>query len=252
MTFMRSAAAGALAMALSWAGSAAAEPGLGQVVYTPYVSNGLTELEFRSARLSGGAADGDQTTVYELEHGFSDRFSLAILAEVEDEPGEARKLDAIAVEGVAYLGQIPGLGIDVGLYGEYEQRIHNESGVAEAKLLLAKTRDRFQGLLNLIVEKPLTDQPGEDATEYAYAASATWEVDATLRLGVEAFGDIGVAGGLGGRQPHYIGPVAKWELHPTWLPAELEIGAGYLFAAGSARDHADGQIRLLVALERRF
>lgn len=252
MTIMRSAAVGVFAVALCWAGSAAAEPGLGQVVYAPYISNGVTELEVRSGRLSGGAADGDQTTVFELEHGFSDRFSLAILAEVEDEPGEARKLDAVAVEGVAYLGQIPGLGIDVGLYGEYEQRIHNESGVAEAKLLLAKTQDRFQGLLNLIVEKPLTDRPGEDMTEYAYAASATWEVVANLRLGVEAFGDIGVGGALGGRQPHYIGPVAKWETRPSWLPAELEIEAGYLFATGSASDYTDGQIRLLVALERRF
>lgn len=252
MTIMRSAAAGVLILTLSWAGSAAAEPGLGQVVYTPYISNGITEMEVRTGRLSGGAADGDQTTVFELEHGFSDRFSLAVLAEVEDGPGAARKLDAIAVEGVVYVGQIPGLGIDVGLYGEYEQRIHNESGVAEGKLLLAKTQDRFQGLLNLIAKKPLTDRPGGDGTQYGYAASATWEITSNMRLGVEAFGDIGVAGALGGRQPHYIGPVAKWELHPSWLPAELEIGAGYLFAAGSARDYTDGQIRLLVALERRF
>lgn len=252
MTRARSAAAGVFTLALGWADAATAEPGLGQVVYAPYVSNGLTELEVRSARLSGGSADGDQTTVYELEHGFSDHFSLSILAEVEDEPGEARKLDAVGVEGVVYVGQIPGLGIDVGLYGEYEQRVHNESGVAEGKLLLAKTQDNFQALLNLIVEKPLTDRPGENITEYGYAASTTWEVAPHLRLGLEAFGDLGVAGALGGRQAHYIGPMAKWETHPSWLPAELEIEAGYLFAAGAARDDTDGQIRLLVALERRF
>lgn len=43
-----------------------------------------------------------------------------------------------------------------------------------------------------------------------------------------------------------------WEAHPSWLPAEIEVEAAYLFAAGSARDYTDGQFRLMVELERRF
>lgn len=240
------------ALTFLWAGAAAAEPGLAQKVYDPYVRNGLSEVEIRTGRLLGGSAQGDQTTVLELEHGFNDRFTLAILGEFEDEPGESRKLDAIAVEGVAYLGQIPGLGVDAGLYVEYEQRLHNESGVLEGKLLLAKTHDQFQGLFNLIAEQALTARDGDGATEFGYAASATWETAPKLRVGIEAFGDFGTNRSFGGSQPHYVGPVVKWETRPDWLPAELELEAGYLFAAGSARDYTDGQLRVLIALERRF
>src|SRR5712675_976567 len=118
------------AAVLAWSGTAAAEPGLSNKVYSPYVKKGVTEVEMRAGRLTGGPLDGEQAAVVELEHGVSDRVSLAVLAEFEQHAGEAKKLDALAVEGVAYLGQIPGLGIDVGGYLEYEQRIHNESGVA--------------------------------------------------------------------------------------------------------------------------
>jgi len=252
MTSTRLAAACVAALALSWASAAAAEPGLGQKVYDPYVRNGLSEVEVRTGRLIGGTAEGDQTTVVELERGINDRFSLAVLGEIEDEPGDARKLDAIAVEGVMYLGQIPHLGIDTGLYLEYEQRIHNQSGVLEGKLLLAKTQNRFQGLFNIIAGQALTDRDGAGATEFSYAASATWETAPKLRVGVEAFGDLGTSRSFGGRQAHYVGPVVKWETRPSWLPAELELEAGYLFAAGGAKDYTDGQLRVLIALERRF
>src|SRR5207302_11382015 len=98
----------------------------------------VTEVEVRGGRLLGGQAAGDSAAVVELEHGFNDRLSLAVLAEFVDQPHDPRKLDAVALEAVAYLGQIPKTGIDVGAYLEYEQRIHNESGVLEAKLLLAR------------------------------------------------------------------------------------------------------------------
>lgn len=238
---------------LAWSGAAAAEPGLSNKVYSPYVKKGVTEVELRAGRLEGGALDGEQAAVVELERGVSDWLSLAILAEFEQHAGETKKLDALALEAVAYLGQIPGLGVDVGGYLEYEQRIHNESGVAEAKLLLAKRSGRFEGLLNLIVEKPLTDGPGEHDTEFAYATQATWEVGGPLRLGAQAFGDLGSRRSFGGRRPHYLGPVAQWELRPAWLKGgELEFEGAYLLPVGAARDDSHAQVRLMLEYERRF
>ena len=246
--------AGASALALFILGPTAAwaEPGLGQKVYSPYIMNGMSELEVRSARLMGGPADGETATVLELEQGFSDRFSLAVLGEFENHVGERGKLDAIAVEGVAYIGKIPGLDIDVGGYLEYEQRIHNESGKGEAKLLLAKSAGRFQGLLNLIVEKAFTNRPGAGRAEFGYAASATWEIAPRLQAGVEAFGDLGTTRAFGGRQPSYVGPKLRWTARPAWFPAEIEVEAAYLVATGSARRYTDGQARLMVELEKRF
>jgi hypothetical protein len=107
-------AASALALGLTGATAASAETGLGQKVYDPYVMNGVAEVEVRGAQLQGRAASGETAAVVELEHGFSDRFSLAILGEFEKHMGETKKLDALAVEGVAYLGKIPGIDIDAG------------------------------------------------------------------------------------------------------------------------------------------
>lgn len=243
----------AAAVVVAWSSAAAAEPGLSNKVYNPYVKKGVTEVEVRAGRLTGGPLDGEQAAVVELEHGVSDRFNLAVLAEFEQHAGEARKLDAVAVEGVAYLGQIPGLGVDVGGYLEYEQRIHNESGVAEAKLLLAKRAGAFEGLLNLIAHRPLSDRPGEHDTEFGYAAQATWGVGQNLRFGGQAFGDLGTDKSFGGRQAHYLGPVGQWEVRPAWLKGgELEFEGAYLLPVGTARHDADGQVRLVVEYERRF
>jgi len=238
---------------LAWSGGAAAEPGHTNKVYRPYVKKGVTEVEVRAGRLTGGPLDGEQAAVVEFEQGVNDRLSLAVLAEFEDQAGEARKLDALAVEGVAYLGQIPGLGVDVGGYLEYEQRIHNESGVAEAKLLLAKRSGTFEGLLNLIAHRPLSDRAGEHDTEFGYAAQGTWGVGHNLRLGGQAFGDLGTDRSFGGRQAHYLGPVAQWEVHPAWLKGgELEFEGAYLLPVGTASDDADRQVRFVVEYERRF
>lgn len=241
----------ALALGASGGGAWAA-PGLANKVYEPYVKNGVTEVELRSGRLTGGGASGESATVLELSHGFSDRLSLGVLAEFEDQPGVAARTDAVGLEAVAYLGQIPKLGVDVGAYLEYEQRLHNESGLLEAKLLFAKQADPVQGLFNLILEQPLTDRDGEGLMEVEYAAQATVDAGHKLKLGAQAFGDIGTTGAFGGRQEHYAGPIAKWETYPSWLPGELELEAAYLFPLGSARDETDGQVRFVIEYEHRF
>ena len=242
-----------VALGLGLTGPARAEPGLANKVYSPYVRKGVTEVEVRAGRLTGGPLNGEQAAVIEVEQGISDRVSLAVLAEFEQHAGQAKTLDALAVEGVVYLGQIPVIGVDVGGYVEYEQRIRNESGVLEAKLLLAKRAGAFEGLFNLIAQKALTDRPGEDATAFGYAAQATWEVGRNLRLGGQAFGDLGTDRSFGGRRGHYFGPVAQWEVRPGWLKGgELEFEAAYLLPVAAARDSTSGQARFLLEYERRF
>ncbi len=244
------AAAGGLALGI-WS-AASAEPGLANKVYSPYVRKGVTEVELRGGRLNGGPLAGESAGVVELEQGLSDRVSLAVLAEFEHHAGERTKLDAVAVEGVAYLGQVPKLGVDVGVYLEYEQRLHNESGVLEGKLLLARQFGPVHGLFNLIAEKPLTDKPGEGPTEFEYAAQATIDAGRNVQLGLQAFGDLGTTHHLGGSQPHYVGPVADFEWRPRGMPGEIEFEAAYLLPVGSARHDSDGQLRLMIEYERRF
>jgi hypothetical protein len=243
----------AVAAGLAVVGTGAwAEPGLANKVYSPYVMKGVTEVEVRAGSLTGGPLDGESGAVVELEHGFSDRVSLAVLGEWEHHAHEETKLDAVAVEGVVYVGQIPKLGIDVGGYLEYEQRIHNESGVLEGKLLLAKQAGPAHMLLNLIAQRPLTDKRDDQVTEFGYAAQVTFDAAPSLQVGAQAFGDLGTDKHFGGPQSHYLGPVAGWELKPSWAAGEIELEAAYLLPVGPARHETDGQVRFVIEYERRF
>jgi hypothetical protein len=240
------------AAALMLAGMARAdEPGLANKVYDPYVRNGVTEVELRAGRLNGGELAGDGGAVVEVEHGFSDRVSVAVVAEFEREADTSR-LDSVGLESVVYVGQIPVLGVDVGGYFEYEQRIHGESGVAEGKLLLARQFGPVRTLANLILEKPLSDKHDENATEFGYAAQATVEAAPKLQVGVQAFGDLGTGRSFGGAQSHYLGPVANWELHPRGFPGEIEFETAFLLPVGVARHATDSQLRLMLEYERAF
>jgi hypothetical protein len=234
------------------AGSASAAPGMANKVYDPYVRNGVTEVEVRGGRLLGGQENGDSAAIVEVEHGFNDRFSLAVVGEFEDEPGARRKLDSVALEGVVYVGQIPGLGVDVGLYGEYEQRIHNESGVGEAKVLMARQMGPVHTSLNIIVRQAFTDRDGEGAMTFGYAAQGVVEVAPRFFFGAQAFGDIGQRGAIGGRQGHFAGPVIRYEFRNKVLPGEIEVEGAYLFPLGTAKDETDGQVRFAVEWEKRF
>ncbi len=246
-------AAGAAAALLALGDAAHAdEPGLANKVYDPYVRNGVTEIELRSGRLNGGELARGAGAVVELEHGFSDRVSVALVAEFERAPDTPSRLDSVGLESVVYLGQIPKLGVDVGAYVEYEQRVHAESGIAEGKLLLARHFGPVLALVNLIADKPLSDKHDENATRFGYAAQATVEAAPRLQLGVQAFGDLGTDRSFGGSQSQYLGPVANWEVRPRWAAGEIELEAAYLFAAGAARRETDGQVRLMLEYERRF
>jgi hypothetical protein len=244
-------AAFAITAGMLGANPAAADPRLDEKVYAPYVQNGVAEFEVRTARQNGGVTAGDTTTVLEAEYGFNDRVSLAVVGAIERAPGEGSRLTSIGLEGVAYIGQIPGLGVDTGAYLEYKHGLHGDDDVVEAKLLFAKTAGRFQGLLNLIVERPFGAK-GETFAAYGYAASATFRTVGPLRLGAEAFGDLGTDHRFGGRQGAYVGPQLLWEGRPWNSPVEIGLDAGWLFPVGVERSQSHSQLRIGLELERRF
>jgi hypothetical protein len=233
--------------ALLAAAPALAAPGLGEQVYGTEVNKGVFELESRYGGLNGGPDDGEWKWVGEASYGFSDRFYGAVLTEVEREPGQDSKFDAVALEGLYRVGTLPG-GVGFAVYGEYEANLRGEGDGLELKALFQKKAGSFDGRLNLIAEKGL----GHDGeTEFGYAASADWEVADEFRIGVQAFGDFADEDRFGGRREHFIGPVVKKDFDE--LPVgELEVEAGYLFAAGAARNDTDGQFRLLLAWEKKF
>lgn len=228
---------------------AVASPGVGDPVYGAHVEDGVTEFKLRAGRLTGGPADGEDGLVFETEHAFNSRFSLAALIETGREPGEARRVNALAFEGIYTLGRFRPLNLDTAVYVELKHGLHDEDDAVEVKGLFEHRSGAFDGRLNLIAEKPLG---ARKAVEVGYAASADWALAGDeFRLGLEAFGDLGTTQRFGGRQEHFVGPVAKLEIEHLG-PGELELEAGWLRAFGAARDRTDGQARLLLGYETHF
>lgn len=232
--------------------AAHADPRLDEKVYDPYVEKGEVEFESRLGTEIGGPLGGATTTVLEAEYGLSDRVSLALVGGIERDPTGPMRLQSIGLEGVVYVGQIPGIGVDTGLYLEYSQGVNGGESAGEAKLLLAKTAGRFQGLFNLIVEEPFAVPAGEQSASYGYAASATWRVAGQLRIGAEAFGDLGSDRSFLGRQGAYLGPQIKWKVRPKGSPVTIRVDAGWLAAIGTDREEGRSQARVNVEFERRF
>jgi hypothetical protein len=242
----------ATALAVMIATAARADPRLDEKVYDPYVRHHVLEVETRLAGVNGGTLDRSASYIGELGYGVSDRLSLAVLGKVTRGEGQGSRLRGVGVEAVYYLGQIPSLGVDVGLYGEYMKGLSDGETVLEGKLLFAKQAGPVQALLNLIVERPL-HVPGEGYATYGYAGEVTYPAAKNLRLGIQAFGDLGSDHGfLKGRQGAYVGPALQWEVRARNAPVELEVGLSWLKSVGASTKEADSQLRVTLELERRF
>ncbi len=237
-----------LAAALSGTAAVAA-PGVGDPVYGATIEKGMTEFEARYGRLTGGTADSEDGLIFEVEHGFSNRFAAALLVETDRDPNGGRKANSASIEAIYTLGQIKPLALDVALYAEYKAGFRANADAIEAKLLLQHRRGGFDGRINLIAEKALA--PGEPV-EFGYAGSIDWQVAGDeVKLGLAAFGDLGTTRSFGRRQEHFIGPEMKFEIEHLG-PGEIEIETGWLRAFGAARDVTDGQARLLLEYELHF
>lgn len=243
---MRLMVIGMAAALLSSAASAA--PGLGDKVYGATLHPGVTEVEARYGRLTGGHADGEDALVLGVAHNFSSRFFGAVLFDLEKEPNEHRRLGAVAFEGIVTLGRIGGLGLDAALLGEYVLVRGGADHVA-TRLLLQRHQGPFDGRLNLIAEKALER---DSHIHFGYAASADWAAAGPFRAGAAAFGELGDTEHFLPRADHYVGPIVKADIEHMPGGADLGIEAGYLFALGHARDETDGQIRLLLEYKLHF
>lgn len=230
------------AVALVLPATASAAPGLGDEVYGATVDKGELELEARYGRLGGGPDDSEDALKLEAGYGVTHNLRLAAVAEFEKEPGLPREAEAISAEVIWAFGKVGG--IDVAAYAEYEIGLHGPDK-AETKLLLQRKTGAWDLRLNLIGEKPLVDGA---PVELGYAASFDVAATEGVRVGAQAFGELGTFSNFAPRAQHYIGPVAKFEIEGLG-PEEVGLEIGYLFALGKAKDDADGQLRVKLEME---
>lgn len=199
----------------------------------------------RYGRLGGsgpdGNADGEDALKLEAAYGVTHNLRVAVIGEFTRDPGGPRRADSAAVEAIYALGKVGG--IDVAVYGEYEVGFLGPDKI-ETKLLLQRRTGPWDLRLNLIGEKALT---AGQRVEVGYAASADVAVAGEVRLGVQAYGELGTFHRFAPRAEHYAGPVAKFEIEG--LGPEVGVELGYLFALGAARDSSDGQFHLRLEFE---
>lgn len=218
---------------------AMADPGMADEVYSATVEHGETELEMNWGRLTGG--HGEDALKLEGAYGIDDRLRMAAVAEFAGGQGQPRQLDSVSAEAIYALGNAGG--IDFALYGEYEFGRRSADKI-EAKLLAQRRAGRWDLRLNLIAEKEL--DRGEPV-EFEYAAATDVAAVGELRLGAEAFGELGSTRRFLPRAKHFVGPAARLEI--DGLGPEVELRAGYLFPLGAAKDTSDGQLRVGLELE---
>ena len=222
-------------------GTAWAAPGMGGEVYGTTVSKGEIEFESSYDRLTGGPDSGADVLSLEAGFGLTSRLRVAVIGEFEKEAGSTRRAEAIGIEAKYYLGKAGG--IDFAVYGEYAIGLHGPDKL-ETKLLMQHRSGPWDLRLNLNAEKPLVSRA---PLEFGYAASVDVEAIDEVRLGAQAFGELGSTDRLLPRSEHFVGPVAKIGIEG--LGPELGLEVGYLFALDKARDDADGQLRIKLGLE---
>ena len=236
-------------LALTAGAPAHAAPALGDVVETPNIEDGETALEVSGGSALGKTTDDRSNQIVELEHGFNARVSGSLVAEFGQAPHESPRVNSLGVEAIVNLGTIPVLDIDTGLYIEYAQGLHGNSGVGEFRALLAKRTDRFEARLNLVAEHPFSSR--DSATAYSYLASADWVLGRNAQAGFEAIGELGLGDSWGGRREHYVGPEVKYVINGVPLVG-IKLQAAYLVAVGDAPGQSRGQARVGIELEKRF
>lgn len=234
---MRWQALGLATLAIS--SPALAAPGMGNEVLSAEVSPGEIEAELRYDALAGGVEDGEDVVQLEASYAASGRLRLAVQAEFEREAGGTRQADSLGLQALYVLGRLGG--VDVAVYGQYEIGF-NRTDAIEAKLVLQHRHGPMDLRFNLIAEKPLSSGA---PVELSYAGLADTEISPNVRLGAQAFGELGTFRRLFGRGGHFVGPVARLRLEGS--PLELE--AGYLVALGSARDDTKGQVRIALGAD---
>ncbi len=212
------------------------------IVYSPYVTEGQSEAEFRTHQQFDGdpALDGERAYVLSLAHSFTSWWQTEVyLGRYERDPGTANTFEGYEFENVFQVTDQGHYWADFGFLASYEYNaLPDEPGVLEFGPLFEKRTGNIDHRLNFIWEKELG---GGASRHYEFRASyaATYRVTALLQPGFEAY-----------YRPdddsHQIGPALNGEI-ATAGGNELEYHVAYLF--GLNHDAADGTLALRLEYE---
>ena len=172
------------------AASAAARASDDFIVYSPYVTEGRSEVEFRGHQQSDGdpALGGERAYVVSLAHAFTGWWQPEIyLGRYERDPGSPNTFEGYEFENIFQLSTQGQYWADFGFLGSYEYNaLPGEPGVLEFGPLFEKRSGRIDQRLNFIWEKELG---GGASRHYEFRATYAWgyTIDTRLVPGFEAY-----------------------------------------------------------------
>lgn len=194
------------------------------VVYSPHVTQGRTELEFRGSGFVDGnpALNGTRSYTFSVAHGITRWWKPEIyFAEYERQPGGTTQSTGYEFENTFQLAPQGEYWADPGFLFSYEYiKAAGQPNAIEFGPLLEKRSGRFDQRLNFIWEKQVGDN-ASSKYEFRAAYALGYRVRATFRPGLEVY-----------YRPDddasHIGPVVNGELY-TASGTELGYRFGILF-----------------------
>ena len=195
-----------------------------------------TELEFyQTTKLSD--LDSWEYRI-EVEHGITDRFDFSVYQIFQQKENSAFKWDAVQFRARYRIGEVGQYFMDPLLYFEFNRKLDSKKpNKFEAKLILAKTSNRFNFAINPVYE--IFFAPGTQH-EIGLDMGFSYELNPKFILGVESTSrmefeedetDIG----------SYFGPTISFASGKWWYT----LGTAF----GLTDESDDAQVRFIMGIE---
>ncbi len=225
----------------------------GLKVYTPYVEYHEFEIEYRPSRTidNNDAKDNKQTHLLGLGYGVTEWWFTEVYAEWEREPGAGHSTNFEAFEWENRF-QLSNPGEDWADFGLLVEFVRTDGGSSPDKLevgfLFAKELGQFDATFNLILERELGTNAGDDL-EIGQAFQLKYRLDPAFEPGIEIYSEFGPIDDMPGfdEQKHLAGPIIAGVIPLGDSGTKLKYNAGYLF--GLSDDAPDGTIKAIIELE---
>ncbi len=212
-------------------------------VYSPYVTEGQSEVELRTAqyRDSSTLVDASRGITLSFAHAFTSWWQPEVyVAKYERDPRHPNQLTGYEFENIFQLTSQGEYWADVGFLASFEYQSHlSSANKLEFGPLFENRLGSFRERLNLIWEKEVGRLREENGTEFRAAYNLSWMWRGDLAPGVDVFArpqdDV-----------YQIGPSISGEWYIG--QSELEYDGGVVFPIGSKGPDAT----LLLRLEYEF
>ena len=195
------------------------------------LAKGSAEIEYYLTTTTRDRQTSSQTDwqhQVELEYGLTDHLDVALYQVFEQPAGGAFHYGGFKARVRYRVAEKDELPIDVVLYAEHEEATDGDNAF-EGKVILAKDLGKINLAYNQIYERKYNSGKGE----HEYAAGVSYEVEPSVRFGLESKGSFTEG-------EYSAGPTLAWSGGRIWA----NIGALY----GFNRKTSDRQIRFLLGL----